>query len=226
MKLGHMLFWGVVFAISYTQAPLYYSNQNQYFVHGLAAAGHGDLRSDWLANTKDPTPIFSELVFVTARYLHEGFFYVYYFLILALYAYSMLGLFAVLAPAASSNVRLAFIALFLAAHAGIVRWASAQLFGVDYPWFLQAGVAGQYLLGFGLQPSVFGVLLIVSLVAFLRDHPWRAVFWACLAAVLHATYFPAAALLTLAYMVQQCRRRGWRHALGLGALRCCWWRLL
>ena len=56
------LFWSFVFGVSYTQAPLYYSNQNQYFLHGLAAAGLGDLHQDWLANTKDPTPVFSWIV--------------------------------------------------------------------------------------------------------------------------------------------------------------------
>ena len=33
----------VVFALTYAQAPLYFSNQNQYFLHGLAAAGFGSL---------------------------------------------------------------------------------------------------------------------------------------------------------------------------------------
>ena len=29
----------LLFGIAYTQAPLYYSNQHQYFLHGLAAGG-------------------------------------------------------------------------------------------------------------------------------------------------------------------------------------------
>src|SRR5205823_14298714 len=44
----------VAFAAAYGQAPLYYSNQNQYFLHGLAAAGEGYLSEDWLARTLDP----------------------------------------------------------------------------------------------------------------------------------------------------------------------------
>ena len=50
-----------VFAAAYCQAPLFYSNQNQYFLHGLARAGEGTLSDDWLANTRDPTPAFSKL---------------------------------------------------------------------------------------------------------------------------------------------------------------------
>src|SRR5438876_1953704 len=90
------LFWGLIFGIAYTQAPLYYSNQNQYFLHGLAAAGRGDLDQDWLANTKDPTPIFSGMVAVTAGYGHEWLFHVYYLLMLGLYFHSLLGVFTFL----------------------------------------------------------------------------------------------------------------------------------
>jgi hypothetical protein len=211
------LFWSLVFGISYTQAPLYYSNQNQYFLHGLAEAGRGDLDRDWLANTKDPTPIFSGLVACTARYLHEGLFHVYYLLILGLYFHCLVGLFTFLAPVTPSMpARLCFITFFVVLHAGVVRLASTHLLGVDYPWFLQAGVAGQYILGFGLQPSVFGVFLLASILAFLRERPWRAVVWLCLAAILHATYLPAAAFLTLAYMALRYRQCGFRASILLG----------
>src|SRR3989442_5843934 len=80
-----------LFAAAYTQAPLYYSNQNQYFLHGLARAGEGELRHDWLANTRDPTPLFSTLVELTARSLHPWIFHVYYALLLGGYAAAMLG---------------------------------------------------------------------------------------------------------------------------------------
>jgi hypothetical protein len=226
------IFWSIVFGVAYTQAPLYYSNQNQYFLHGLTAAGCGDLDHDWLANTKDPTPIFSTVVALTARHLHEWFFYGYYFLILGLYFHTLVGLFGYLvgrmgkaserSPAAgslaTSATSVCFVALLVVVHAGITRWVSAQLFGVDYPWFLQAGVAGQYVLGFGLQPSAFGVFLLASILAFVRGRPWRAVVWACLAAIIHATYLPAAAFLTLAYMLERYRQRGTRDAVLLGAL--------
>src|SRR5690242_17866429 len=47
-----VLAWVVLFAVAHTQCPLYYSNQNQYFLHGLAAGGLGYLNEDWLANTQ------------------------------------------------------------------------------------------------------------------------------------------------------------------------------
>jgi hypothetical protein len=76
---------------------------------------------------------------------------------------------------------------------------------VDYPWFFQAGVAGQYILGFGLQPSVAGVFLVVSIAAYVKDHRWRAMVWASLAGILHGTYLLPAAMLILAYMFLEWR---------------------
>src|SRR5262245_43371058 len=79
------LFWAFGFGLSYTQVPLYYSNQNQYFLHGLAQSDRGLLKEDWLANTADPTPVFTRVVELTNRYLHEAFFYLYYLLLLGIY---------------------------------------------------------------------------------------------------------------------------------------------
>src|SRR6478609_4821094 len=69
------------------------------------------------------------------------------------------------------GARSLFLAMFLAVHACLLRVASAWLTGVDYPWYLQAGLAAQYLLGPGLQPSAFGVLLVVSLAAYANGRP-------------------------------------------------------
>jgi hypothetical protein len=56
----------IIFALIYTQAPLYSSNQNLYFLYGLAKAGQNHLSADWLANTTDPVPFFSFLVYAIA----------------------------------------------------------------------------------------------------------------------------------------------------------------
>src|SRR5262245_16524666 len=215
------LFWAVVFGVSYTQPPLYYSNQNQYFLHGLARGGDGFLNEDWLANTADPTPVFSGLIAFTYRHANEYFFYIYYLLLLGIYFHALVGIFTSLSGRRPTPLtRLAFLVLFIALHSALLRWSSAQLFGVDYPWYFQAGVANQYLLGAGLQPSVFGVLLVLSVSTFLRDRPLLAVTWSSLAAVMHSTYLLSAALLTLAYLYLLCRDKRVRHAflVGLWAL--------
>ena len=75
---GTFVLWTVVFSLVYCQAPLYYSNQNQYFLHGLADGGYGYLSSDWQAQTADATPVFSFLVQATYRLAHPAVYYVYY----------------------------------------------------------------------------------------------------------------------------------------------------
>src|SRR5687768_9821355 len=94
--LWPLLLAAVAFAVAHTQAPLYYSNQYQYFLHGLAEGGLGLLHGDWLANTRDPTPVFSALVAFTYRFLHVSLFYAYYFLLLVVYFLSLVALCAAL----------------------------------------------------------------------------------------------------------------------------------
>lgn len=217
LKIGRetlfFLLGAVVFGLSYTQPALYYSNQNQYFLHGLARGGCGFLDEDWLANTADPTPLFTTLVAFTVRHLGSFFFYVYYLLILGAYCHALVGISTILrGREANGSARFLFFALFVAIHSALLRWSSAQLFGVDYPWYLQAGVANQYVLGAGLQPSVFGVLLLVSIHAFLRDRPLSAAAWAALAGAMHSTYLLSAAFLTLAYLYCLFREKRIREA--------------
>jgi hypothetical protein len=207
------------FAAAYGQAPLYYSNQNQYFLHGLAEAGYGSLSEDWLARTSDPTPIFSALVASTARFLHPAIFYVYYGLLQAVYAAAMLGQFAMLAgPEMTARRWPIFLALLVVVHSGFARSLSYQAFGLDYPWYLQSGVAGQYVLGAMLQPSVFGVGLIVAIYLFVTGRHFAAAICTALVPTLHFTYALPAAFVTAGFLAALLAQRGVRTALALGAV--------
>src|SRR5262249_50295621 len=125
-----LLAWSAVFALAHTQAPLYYSNQNQYFLHGLADAGYGHLSEDWLANTRDPTPVFSALVAITYRYIGEWAFYGYYAVLLVVYFISLVRLCDVMPVRPTSAAsRFIFLTLLVAVHAAVLRWASVRLFG-------------------------------------------------------------------------------------------------
>jgi len=213
------LVWAVLFAVAHTQAPDYYSNQHQYYLHGLAAAGLGHLNEDWLAKTKDPTPAFSTGLALLDRGVGPFSFQVVYFLLLGLYFEAIRRLVAALPGFPSRGpAAVLFLTLFLAAHAAVVRVASVWVTGIDYPWFLQTGVANQYLLGPGLQPSVFGVLLVVSIVAFLNDRPVLAAALAAAATVMHSTYLLPAGLLTLGYLVVLAREGRLCSALAAGAV--------
>jgi hypothetical protein len=192
------LLLAAAFAVAHTQAPLYYSNQNQYFLHGLAEGGRGYLDRDWLANTADPTPIFSAAVAWTYRHVGEWPFQAVYFVILMGYFVSLAAIVAALPSLPSGRLVTAMILIVI--HAAVLRYTSVRLTGTDYPYYLQSGVAGQYVLGPGLQPSAFGMLLIASLASFLHDRPILAAALAVMACVFHATYLLSAAWLTLAYM--------------------------
>jgi hypothetical protein len=206
-----------LFALAYCQAPLYYSNQNQYFLHGLAAAGEGLLREDWLANTTDPTPVFSRLVQFTAQYLRPWAFYIYYGVLFGIYAAAMLELFVwLVGPAMATRRWPVFLALLLLFHAALPRWCSYHWLGQDYPWYFQAGVAGQYILGCMFQPSTFGVFLVAAISLFVWSRYWLAGVCVALAATVHSTYLLPGALLTLGFLAALRQQGRIRMAVGLG----------
>jgi hypothetical protein len=207
----------VAFAIAHTQSPLAYSNQNQYLLHGAAMAGDGLLANDWLANTTDPTPLFSIIVAGLFR-LHPFLIQVAFFLLLMGY-YLIARRIAIGLGCASTIARLGFAFGFTLIHAGIIRWLSIRLFGIDYPWFFQAGLAAQYLVGPGLQPSAFGVLLLAAVAAMIeRRSPIIVAVLAALPCLIHCTYLLPAGLIVLGMLIVE-RRAGqswWTLALAGG----------
>lgn len=213
------ILWVALFALAHTQSSEYFSNQHQYYLHGFAQAGVGNLNEDWLANTQDPTPIYSWGVAAVYRVAGPFAFQVIYFILLGVYFESIRQIIVTLPGMPSRGPALyLFLMLFLAAHAAILRVAAVRLTGVDYPWYLQAGVAAQYLLGPGLQPSVFGMLLITSLAAFVNRRPMLAAALAAAAAAIHSTYLVPAGLMVLGYLIILWRDGLSRSALLAGAL--------
>lgn len=202
LSIGYFLFWASVFAISYTPWPLYSSNQNHKFLPGLADGGLGFLKEDWLARTTDPFPLFSLLVRVTYRNLHEYLFYFYYILILGIYVYSIVGIASHIYDIKSTRSKyFTYLALIIAIHSSAVRYLCYKVSGVDLVWYLQSGVAGQYILGSVLEPSIFGVFIILSIYVFLQRKPFLAVFFATLPVTFNFTYLLSAAALTLSYII-------------------------
>jgi hypothetical protein len=213
------LIWAVLFAVAHGQSPDFYSNQHQYLLHGLANAGFGHLNEDWLANTRDPTPAFTWLATITNQAIGAWGLHAIYFLLLGAYFEGVRRLVEALPGFPDRGpARVLFLTLFLAVHACVLRVASAWLAGVDYPWYLQAGLAAQYLLGPGLQPSAFGVLLILSLAAYANGRPVLAGGLAAAAAVMHSTYLLPAGLLVLGYLAGLVREGQRTRAVACGAL--------
>lgn len=212
------ILYAFLFAVAHTQSPLFFSNQNQYLLHGLAWAGLGHLQHDWLANTTDPTPLFS--LGVEAAYRLAGLWPLQALFFLLLMGYFLSAWWLIRGLASTPFTRsqgMVFATLFIASHAALYRWLSVLVFGVDYPWYLQSGVAGQYLLGPGLQPSAFGVLLLTALAAFIHQRPFLAVACQSLACLIHSTYLLPAGLLTAGYLALLTSERRYLLALAVAA---------
>jgi hypothetical protein len=200
--LGAFLAWTVIFAILYAQSPLYTSNQNQYFLHGLARAGVGFLNRDWLAGTADPTPVFSSLIYLTYALTHTNLlFYIYYALLMGVYLFSVYGLMDLLFDLRRSKTRsLLFMALFLGAHSAALRFLLSKLAGSSATFMVEGGVAGQRLLGQVFQPSTFAVFLVLSIYLFLSKRRNWAILAIAVTATFHPTYLLCGGLMTLAYL--------------------------
>ena len=196
----------IVFAVAYGQDLLYDSNQHTYFLHGLADAGLGFVSDDWMANTVDPFVAFSWLVSVSYQYLPAWFFYLFYALILGLFSYSIIGIAAVVSGTdvlSRQNRQQTGCCFLLVCFicSGFLQWLSLNTIGSDIGKVFYSGVAGQYILGKVFQPSTFGVFLIISVYAFLRQRAFWAVLFLAIAATFHPSYLISAAALTLSYMV-------------------------
>jgi hypothetical protein len=204
MKARRLGFWvavGGLFALTYGQAPLYTSNQNQYFLHGLAAAGDGHLAQDWLAGTQDPTPVFSALVQMSFAWLGPLSFYLEYGVLLGAYLWGLFAIVSMLFPKhLNTSRRLMVVTVLMLIHSDALRYTISRLPWTDGGYLLEGGVAGQRLLGTVLEPSSFGALLVLSIAFFLRDRPHWAAVLAAGAACVHPTYLLTAGTLVLAYM--------------------------
>lgn len=213
--------WSAVFALVYTQLPLFVSNQYQYFLHGLAQAGYGYLSKDWLAGTADPTPVFSALVNITFRIFHsEAPVYVYYGLILGVYFYALYGIADFLFSLRQSTIRsLVFIAAFMALHSTAFRFLLSRIWDGEAAYLFEGGVAEQRVLGQIFQPSSFGVFLLLSILFFLHGRKGLSILSLAVAVYFHSTYLMAGALLTMGYLTAIIwKERSWKSALGFGFL--------
>ena len=222
--LGKLLL-SLVFALSFRQQPLYTSNQNTYFLHGMASADPGRLGRDWLAQTADPFPLFSALTRVAFQVLDQNIFYFCYMVLLAIYCYSILDIVCHVTGIGSSNAK------FLSYSALLILWYSGGLvhllwrlpglgrfaFVFDPNGTLTSGVAAQYLLGPVFQPSAFGVFLVLSISAFLSNRPVMAGACLAIAANFHSTYLLSAVVLGCTYVaIILVQEKNYRKAFLLG----------
>lgn len=196
------LILSLLFSVAYTQSLLYTSNQNTYFLHGAACADIGYLRQDWLANTRDPTPLFSALVCLTLRWFHfPALFYVSYALLLGIYVYILYNLAKREVDLQPRARRLVFWALFFLIHSAAFRFVIARTLGAEWMYALEGGLANQRLLGSVFEPSSFGVLLLAAIHLALQEKIALAFCALALTTWVHPTYLLAVGLLFFAIAI-------------------------
>lgn len=176
----------MLFAASLKQAPLFFSNQNSYLLRGVAQASGLPLSNDWLANQTDIFPLFTLLVKYSYS-ISPLSFYFYHYLLATILAFSLykISKYHEYTATDANSMAIFFVLIFLA----------GKFFSVF------DGVAGQYILGNVFQPSVFGVLLIVSIACFQSGKHLWALFFCLLAAYFHPTYILQVAFLIFTYQV-------------------------
>jgi len=195
------LLFTLAFGISYALLPLYSWDQNTYFLHGLARAGYGLLRQDWLAGTTDPVPVFS-LVVSLSYPISERLFYLYQFAILGVYLLGLTVIALKLFPVPTgARTRVTFMVLVLAIHSSVGHAVSVKLLGFDALRPLHEGLAAHDVIGPVFQPSAFAAFLILSVALFLSRRPILAVFSLGIAATVHPVYLLSGAALTVGYVV-------------------------
>ncbi|MBN1230613.1 MAG: hypothetical protein JXA19_01980 [Anaerolineales bacterium] len=201
-KVWFFVFWGICFALAYSQSPLFTSNQNQYFLHGLGRAGWGYLEYDWLFNTLDPTPVFSFFVEWTYRIFHTTvIYYLIYGILQTIYFFSVIGILNKLFVFwENRKQRSLILVLVILIHSALMRGALSYYLGENWTFVLEGGVAGQRILGTVLQPSAFGCLFPLSIYLFLEKKLFPSTLILILVANIHPTYLLTSGLLTAGYL--------------------------
>jgi hypothetical protein len=200
----------IAFAVALAQDPLYTANQNTKYLHGAAAAGHGDLAHDWMANTIDPLPVFTGLVRALFHVGLPELSYAIFAALAACYAWWLTSVMTGAGLVQDTRARLLpFMSSVVLTQAVFARWPR--------------GLADQYLLDHYLQPCVFGVLLIGGVAAYLRERPLLAVVLVTIAAWIHPDYLPTSIACIVVFATVSPRERRFdptlfRRALFLAAL--------
>jgi len=227
-RIGLWIICCLLFAGSYIQPPLYTSNQNTYFLPGLARAGFGYLQSDFLAQETDIVPVFSALVTLIHLFGHDWMFFFIFFLLAAVYAVSIS---AIANLSYSKDWQIDHIIPFLVILALMygdqimsrlakmipVLAQSMQVFQ-KLSFLSTNGVAEQSIISNYLQPSTFGVLFLASITFFLCGKYDLAILCVVVGATIHTSLILHAGILTLAYIITLVYLKDIWKAVKIGAL--------
>ncbi len=173
---------------AYPVQPLFSGNQNVYFLWGMAKTGIGSLPLDPLLQQADPFPLFSALVFIVFKIFKPWFVHILYGLLCVVYSYSVFGIVDHVQGIYKRQL-LPFTSLFLVLHCSEFWGSFLRLtWDLDLRWIWDSGLAEQGMLRGYLQPSVFGVFLMLALYRFLKNDVRGTFLSLAVAGIFHANY--------------------------------------
>ena len=115
---------------------------------------------------------------------------------MATYFFSIVGISSLMFPIRATAARfIYFLVSLILVHSVVFTDITIRIYGSDLREDVIDGVAGQYILGGVLQPSVFGVFLLLSIYLFLKGRFLFSIIAVGVAAIMHVSYMLSAAML-------------------------------
>lgn len=175
-------------------SPLYTGTQRYQYIFGRAAAGMGQLASDSFANTKNPWLLFQYIVQFTTEYLGNPFFYLFQFIMVFIYLFSLVGIADHFFKIRRDwRVFFIFLAFYLSSYA--LYWP--DLLGHH----IYAGVANMYMPLDIFIPNSFAALLFLSIYLFFKEKYTASILSILIACYIHPSYLIVGAALVAGYML-------------------------
>lgn len=184
---------------------LFTGNQQAYFLWAADMAGYGNFQADPLLAQADPFPLFSLLAASVFSVLPLGFFHVIYWLLNAVYSFALFGVAdAMTGIYLRFRTTFVFTILFLFLHSAEI-WGTFfnALTGFDLRWIWDSGLAEQGVLRGYLQPSAFGVFMLLGVYHATKKNWKMTAIGFGIASVFHANYLImcwAGLVMVLAYL--------------------------
>lgn len=193
---------GIVLSLIYPMQELFSGNQNVYFLWGMAELLPNAFSADPLLNSPDPYPFFSWLISLFPVQFIGIWTTALYVLLHAIYSFTLFGIANEVADIYRHKSRLfSFLAFFLFLHCNPIWGTYFHLIAdVDLRWVWDSGIAEQGVLRGYLQPSVFGVFLLLSFYFATQRNFAAAILTIAPAAMIHANYLFLGAILALIYL--------------------------
>ena len=203
-RLAMHFLMGVALTIVYPMQELFSGNQNIYFLWGMADMLPNAFAADPLLSSPNPYPAFSWLISIFPVQYLSIWVTIIYILLSSIYSYSLFGIADRITAIYTNSTRLfSFLTLFLFLHSSPIWGTYLQLvLDVDLRWLWDSGIAEQGVLRGYLQPSVFGVFLLLSLYQAMRKNYALAILCIAPAAISHASYLFLGGMLTLLIIFQ------------------------